>query len=344
MLRAVELAATGRGRTLPNPTVGCVVLAADGKPVGEGCHDRAGGPHAEVVALAAAGPLASGGTAVVTLEPCAHTGRTGPCTEALLDAGITRVIVGVPDPSPTAAGGADRLRAAGVAVEQVDGPEGDAAEAVNAVWLTAVRRDRPYLTWKVASTLDGRVAAVDGSSRWITGAPARADVHRLRAECDAILVGVGTVVADDPRLTVRSADGSVAGRQPLRVVADTNGRTPDTARVRDDSAETWIATAAEVGADPDGRVDLGALLAGLYERERRHVLLEGGPRLAGAAVAAGLVDRVVAYIAPALLGEGPAALGPAGVPTIGRAARLELVDVRRVGDDVRIEAIPLPRP
>ncbi|MDQ3416665.1 MAG: bifunctional diaminohydroxyphosphoribosylaminopyrimidine deaminase/5-amino-6-(5-phosphoribosylamino)uracil reductase RibD [Actinomycetota bacterium] len=344
MLRAVALAAESRGRTLPNPAVGCVVLDAEGVPVGEGWHRRAGGPHAEVLALAAAGSRAGGGTAVVTLEPCAHTGRTGPCTQALLSAGIARVVVGVPEPSSTAGGGAERLRAAGVDVQQMDGPERDAAEVVNAVWLTAVRRRRPYLTWKLASTLDGRVAAADGSSRWITGAAARADVHRLRAECDTVLVGVGTVLADDPSLTVRPHDGSIPGRQPLRVVADTHGRTPSNAQVRDSAATTWVATADQVGSGPDGRVDLRSLLTELYERERRHVLLEGGPTLAGAAVAAGLVDRVVAYLAPALLGDGRAALGAAGVSTISATHRLELVDVRRVGDDVRIEATPLPRP
>lgn len=344
MLRAVALAAESRGRTLPNPAVGCVVLDAEGVPAGEGWHHRAGEPHAEVLALAAAGSRSGGGTAVVTLEPCAHTGRTGPCIRALMSAGIARVVVGVPEPSSIAGGGAEQLRAAGVDVQHMDGPERDAAEAVNAVWLTAVRRQRPYLTWKLASTLDGRVAAADGSSRWITGVAARADVHRLRAECDTILVGVGTVLTDDPSLTVRADDGSVLDRQPLRVVADSNGRTPSSAQVRDAAADTWVATADEVGAGADGRVDLASLLTTLYGRERRHVLLEGGPTLAGAAVAAGLVDRVVAYLAPALLGEGLAALGTAGVSTISAIHRLELVDVRRVGDDLRIEAIPIPRP
>jgi len=342
MRRAVELAARGRGSTLPNPVVGCVVMDAAGRTVGEGWHALPGGPHAEVVALATAGPRARGGTAVVTLEPCTHTGRTGPCTRALLEAGISRVVVGVSDPYAPAAGGAAQLSAAGAGVDWVDGAEQNAAEAVNAVWLTAVRRGRPYVTWKVASTVDGRVAAADGSSRWITGREARADVHRLRAECDAILVGVATVLADDPRLTVRRGDGSLLDRQPLRVVADTHGRTPAGARVHDATAETWVATAAELGTGSDGRVDLMALMTALHARERRHVLLEGGPRLAGSALAAGLIDRVVAYIAPTLLGDGPAALGPAGVGTIAGAHRLDLVDVRRVGDDIRLEALPHP--
>ena len=336
MRRAVELAARGRTTTLPNPVVGCVVLDANSDPVGEGWHERAGGPHAEIVALSAAGERARGGTAVVTLEPCTHTGRTPPCVDALVDAGIARVLVGVRDPWPPAAGGADRLRLAGVDVEL--GVEQATAEAVNRVWLTAVRRGRPYVTWKLAATLDGRVAAADGSSRWITGPEARADAHELRARCDAVLVGVGTVLADDPHLTVRPADGSEFERQPLRVVADTNGRTPEQARVQDELADTWVATGAAVGTGPDGRLDLRSLMGNLYERDRRHVLLEGGPALAAAMVAAGLVDSVVAYVAPALLGDGPAALGSVGVTSLADVLRLDLVDVRRVGPDIRIEA------
>jgi len=342
MRRAAELASRGRSTTLPNPMVGCVVLDPAGRVAGEGWHHSAGEPHAEVLAVRAAGDRARGGTAVVTLEPCAHRGRTGPCTQVLLDAGVRRVVVGVRDPwvapDGSAAGGVERLRAAGLEVEV--GVKSAAVEQGNLAWLTAVRRRRPYVTWKVAATLDGRVAAADGSSRWITGPQARADVHRLRAECDCVLVGVGTVLADDPVLTVRPADGSVPSRQPLRVVADTHGRTPVAARVRSDAADTWVATAADIGAGPDRRVDLVALLGALYRRERRHVLLEGGPRLAGAMVAAGLVDRVVAYVAPALLGRGAAALEGAGVDTLAGAHRLDLVDVQRVGADVRLVAVP----
>jgi diaminohydroxyphosphoribosylaminopyrimidine deaminase/5-amino-6-(5-phosphoribosylamino)uracil reductase len=340
MLRAVRLAARGRATTLPNPVVGCVVLSPDGVAVGEGWHERAGGPHAEVVALAAAGPAARGATAVVTLEPCAHTGRTGPCTQALLDAGIARVVVAVADPSAEAGGGAAALRDAGVDVET--GVESTEAEAVNEPWLVAVRRGRPFVTWKVAATLDGRVAAADGTSRWITGEAARADVHRLRAEVDTMLVGVGTVLADDPALTVRTPSGEPAERQPLRVVADTDGRTPVGARVRDRSAPTWLATADEVGRGPDGRIDLDALLRHLFDRGQRHVLLEGGPSLAAAFLRAGFVDRVVAYVAPALLGAGPAAVGDLGVATIDDALRLRLEDVVRVGDDVRLTLRPAP--
>lgn len=338
MRRAVQLAALGRAGTLPNPVVGCVVLDDEGRTVGEGWHEVAGGPHAEAVALRAAGVRARGGTAVVTLEPCTHTGRTGPCTQALLAAGVARVVVGVPDPSPLAGGGAAALRAAGVAVEV--GLLADEAEAVNEPWLTATRRGRPFVTWKVAATLDGRVAAADGTSRWITGEAARADVHRLRAEVDCVLVGVGTVLADDPSLTARAPSGEPLARQPLRVVADSTDRTPAQARVRDRAAPTWIATAAEVGRGQDGRLDLGALLEELFRRERRHVLLEGGPHLAGAMWRGGLVDRVLAYVAPVLLGGGPAAVEDAGITTIADAARLRLDDVTRLGDDVRLTLRP----
>ena len=338
MARAVELAARGRTTTLPNPVVGCVVLDEHGVVAGEGWHERVGGPHAEVVALAAAGARARRGTAVVTLEPCAHTGRTGPCVRVLIDAGVARVVVAVSDPTSAAGGGADLLRRAGVDVEV--GVLAAEAEAVNEPWLTSVRRGRPYVTWKAAATLDGRVAAADGSSRWITGADARADVHRLRAEVDAVLVGVGTVLADDPQLTVRDAEGRDLERQPLRVVADTEGRTPARARVLAGTAQTWIATGDEVGRTTDGRVDLRALLEALHRRERRHVLLEGGPTLAAAAVRAGLVDRLVAYVAPALLGAGPPLMGDVGVDTIADALRWDLVDVTRVGGDVRLTLRP----
>jgi diaminohydroxyphosphoribosylaminopyrimidine deaminase / 5-amino-6-(5-phosphoribosylamino)uracil reductase len=277
---------------------------------------------------------------VVTLEPCAHSGRTGPCADALLAAGVRRVVVAVPDRSKAAAGGAERLRAGGV--EVVMGVLADEATTGNEPWLTATRLGRPFVTWKFAASLDGRVAAADGSSRWITGEAARQDVHRLRAEVDTMMVGVGTVLADDPQLTVRDGKARPAERQPLRVVVDSHARTPAVARVRDHTAPTWIATVAEVGvADLDGRVDLPTLLTRLYERGRRHVLLEGGPRLAGAMLAAGLVDRVVAYLAPVLLGAGPNALADAGVMAIGDAVRLHPIDVRQVGVDVRVLARPL---
>ena len=340
MRRAIVLAARGDATTKPNPNVGCVVLAADGTSVvGEGWHERVGGPHAEVSALRAAGQRARGGTVVVTLEPCNHAGRTGPCTDALLAAGVARVVYAVADPNPLASGGAARLRAAGVDVE--GGLLAAEAEAGNERWLTAVRLGRPYTVWKYAATLDGRVAAADGSSRWITGGPARAEVHRLRASCDVVVVGVGTVLADDPHLTARDPDGQLLAEQPLRVVVDTEGRTPRGARVLDGAAPTWVATAAELGRGPDGRVDLRALAGALHERDRQFALLEGGPTLAAAYLRAGLVDRVVAYLAPVLLGAGPAALGDIGVASIGAALRLRVDEVAQVGADVRVTARPV---
>ncbi|KXK60145.1 bifunctional diaminohydroxyphosphoribosylaminopyrimidine deaminase/5-amino-6-(5-phosphoribosylamino)uracil reductase [Micromonospora rosaria] len=342
MRRAIELAARGLGTTSPNPVVGCVLLDAAGQVVGEGFHAYAGGPHAEIVALAQAGERARGGTAVVTLEPCDHTGRTGPCSTALINAGVARVVIAVPDPDPVATGGAETLRAAGVRVDV--GVRADEAEAGNVAWLTSVRRGRPYVIWKYAATLDGRAAAADGTSMWITSEASRIDVHALRGTVDAVIAGVGTVLADDPRLTARNLrDGSLAIRQPLRVVVDSAGRTPLDARVRDGAARTWIATGKEVGFDPTGRVDLTALLAALHERGIRAALLEGGPRLAGAFLAAGLVDRVVGYVAPRLLGAGPAALVDAGVGTITEAIDLDVTDVTQIGPDLRITAVPRKR-
>jgi len=335
MRRALDLAARGLGETSPNPSVGAVIIDASGETVGEGRTAPAGGPHAEVVALAQAGARARGGTAVVTLEPCDHTGRTGPCTRALLEAGIGRVVVAVRDPHTVAAGGVDTLRAAGVDVEV--GVRAAEAAHLNRYWLTAVRRGRPYIVWKYAATLDGRSAAEDGTSRWVSSPESRADVHVLRGTVDAIVAGVGTVLADDPALTVRSPGPD---RRPLRVVVDSAGRTPANARVRDGAAPTWIATGAEVGAGPDGRVDLGKLVTALYDRGVRAALLEGGPVLAGAFLAAGLVDEVVGYLAPKLLGAGAAALGPAGVTTIAGAHDLTLTDVTRIGPDLRITAVP----
>ncbi|MDV5144365.1 bifunctional diaminohydroxyphosphoribosylaminopyrimidine deaminase/5-amino-6-(5-phosphoribosylamino)uracil reductase RibD [Streptomyces sp. SBC-4] len=351
MRRAVELAARGLGATSPNPVVGCVVTDASGHQVGEGWHQRAGGPHAEVHALREAGVLARGGTAYVTLEPCNHTGRTGPCAQALIEAGVSRVVYAVGDPNPQATGGADTLRAAGV--EVTGGLLEDEAEAVNIAWLTSVRRQRPFVRWKYAATLDGRIAAADGTSRWITSADSRADVHRLRAEADAVVVGSGTARADDPHLAVRGIEDAV---QPLRVVVDTEATAVKPgARVLDDEAPTLIAIAenAENAATglPDvvrlpraGRgLSVPALLDALHERGVRSVLLEGGPTLAGAFVAAGAVDQVVGYLAPVLLGAGPHALADAGIGTIAEALRLDVTETVRIGPDLRITATPKER-
>ncbi|MFI6897041.1 bifunctional diaminohydroxyphosphoribosylaminopyrimidine deaminase/5-amino-6-(5-phosphoribosylamino)uracil reductase RibD [Streptomyces sp. NPDC050256] len=354
MRRAITLAARGLGSTSPNPVVGCVVLDATGHPVGEGFHQRAGGPHAEIHALRAAGEKARGGTAYVTLEPCNHTGRTGPCAQALVQAGIARVVYAVGDPNPQATGGADTLRAAGIKAEQ--GLLAEEAEAVNAAWLASVRLGRPHVTWKYAATLDGRIAAADATSRWITSAESRADVHRLRAEADAVVVGSGTARTDDPQLGVRGIDGAV---QPLRVVVDTAATAVRPgARVLDASAPTVVAVADDADARhlPDEAVlrlpraaggpglDLSALLAALHGRGVRSVLLEGGPTLAGAFVAAGLVDRVVGYLAPVFLGAGPAALADAGISTITQALRLDVTETVRIGPDLRITAVPGPAP
>lgn len=336
LLRAAELAARGIGGTLPNPVVGCVLLDQSGNVVGEGWHERPGGPHAEVAALTDAGDRARGGTAVVTLEPCNHTGRTGPCSEALITAGIRRVVVGVRDPSAAAAGGLETLMAAGVQVIDASRlPIGAVATEVNRVWLTSVRHGRPFVTLKAGMTADGRVAAVDGSSRWITSESSRKDVHRLRSEVDTMMAGIGTVLADDPRLTVRDPDGTEPPRQPLRVVVDSSARTPSHARVFGAPGEVLVATAA---AYPGlgGRVDLAALMTDLFARGQRHVLLEGGPRLAAAALDAGLVDDVVCYLAPILLGAGRPAVDGGSVTTLADAHHLELRDVSRFGPDVRL--------
>ncbi|MEQ4716320.1 bifunctional diaminohydroxyphosphoribosylaminopyrimidine deaminase/5-amino-6-(5-phosphoribosylamino)uracil reductase RibD [Nonomuraea sp. B19D2] len=364
MARAVELAARGHGTTSPNPVVGCVVLDASGQVAGEGFHAYAGGPHAEIVALAQAGERARGGTAYVTLEPCDHTGRTGPCSRALLAAGVARVVIAVADPNPKAAGGAARLRAHGVSV--TIGVLAAEASLVNEEWLTYARLGRSHLTWKFAATLDGRSAAADGTSKWITSPEARADVHRLRAASDAIVAGIGTVLADDPHLTARPPGGGAAvrpagsagggardgrkagGPGPLRVVVDTRARTPQSARVLDDSAPTLVAVAEDTDTDlkadllrlprhEDG-LDLDILLRELAAREIVSVFLEGGPTLAGEFLGRGLVDRVVAYVAPALLGSGRSALGAAGVSTIGEIHRLTFDEISPIGPDIRLIA------
>jgi diaminohydroxyphosphoribosylaminopyrimidine deaminase/5-amino-6-(5-phosphoribosylamino)uracil reductase len=329
MERALALAVTPGVPRGPNPRVGCVLLDAHGRAIAEGFHRGAGTPHAEIVALSAAGPAARGSTAVVTLEPCSHVGRTGPCTDALVAAGVARVVFAQTDPNPVAAGGALALRAAGVDV--AGGVLEAAATGVNEAWTFAVTHGRPLVTWKVASTLDGRVAAADGSSRWVTGTSARAEVHRLRAQVDAVLIGTGTALADDPSLTVRSPDGTPTEEQPMRVVMGASPL-PDTAALRDGRAPLRVFP----GESP------AEVLAALAGEDVQHVLLEGGPTLAAAFVRDGLVDRVVWYLAPLLLGSGPAAVGDLGVPTIGAARRLRITGITRVGQDVRVDATMEP--
>jgi len=329
MRRAIEAAEQVRGTTSPNPPVGCVVLDRDGAQVGIGATQPPPGWHAEVMALRQAGGRAAGGTAVVTLEPCAHHGRTPPCTDALLAADIGTVHFAVPDPNPLARGGAEVLRARGVTVhggllaaEVESGPLRG--------WLHFARTGTPFVTWKFASTLDGRVAAADGTSRWISSAPSRADVHAIRAKVDAVVVGTGTALADDPALTVRDEHGDPAGRQPLRVVVGRR-ELPRTARLRTDGAAPTLQLATH---DPH------EVLRALAERGVVDVLLEGGPTLAGAFLRAGCVHRVLGYLAPALLGAGSTALGDAGITTIGEALRLDIEDVARMGPDLRISAVP----
>lgn len=327
MRRALEIARRGPANG-PNPRVGCVLLSPDGDVLGEGWHRGAGTPHAEVAALADAadrGRSAQGATAVVTLEPCNHTGRTGPCSEALLAAGVARVVVSVADPNPVAAGGADRLRGAGVDVET--GVLVDEGRALLGAWLPAVERGRPFVTLKLATSLDGRVAAADGTSRWITSDVSRHHAHDLRAEVDAIVVGTGTALVDDPSLTARNAAGELHGQQPLRVVVGH----------RDLPADSRL-------HGPGGELvhvrthDPAQVLAELSSREVRHVLVEGGPTLAAAFLASGLVDEVHAYVAPVLLGSGRPAMADLGVTTIGDAVRLTTRSVIPLGPDVLIVA------
>jgi len=325
MRRAIDLARRSSVPIGPNPRVGAVIIDADGAVIAEGFHRGAGTVHAEVDALQQAGERAKGATAVVSMEPCAHTGRTGPCVVALADAGIARVVFGQPDPNPRAAGGGLALDASGIEVE--GGVLADEAERCNPVWSFSMRQQRPFVTWKFATTLDGRSAAADGTAQWITGAEARADVHRQRAVTDTVLVGTGTALADNPRLTVRDRDGNPLPRthQPLRVVMGMRDLPAD-ANVFDDTAPTL----------PLHTHDPAYALVELFRLERRHVWLEGGPTLAAAFLKAGLVDEIVAYVAPALLGAGHHAVADLGITSIGDTLRFDVVDCTRLGPDVRI--------
>ncbi|HYN56311.1 MAG TPA: bifunctional diaminohydroxyphosphoribosylaminopyrimidine deaminase/5-amino-6-(5-phosphoribosylamino)uracil reductase RibD [Motilibacterales bacterium] len=324
MRRALALAATPGVPRGPNPRVGCVVLDHAGATIAEGYHQGAGSAHAEVAALDVAGPTARGATAVVTLEPCNHTGRTGPCVDALLAAGVRRVVLAQRDPNPVAAGGEARLVAAGV--EVVAGVLAVEAAAINEAWTFAVQRGRPMVTWKVASTLDGRVAAADGSSRWVTGEEARAQVHQMRSEVDAVLVGTGTALADDPSLTVRDPHGTPAGRQPMRVVMGRR-EIPLSAALRD-----GLAPLRTFSTQSPSEV-----LSALLVDDVQHVLLEGGPTLAAAFLRDGLVDRVIWYLAPKILGAGAPAVADLGIVGIDSALQLEVTGIIRVGQDVRVD-------
>ncbi|KQX08324.1 MULTISPECIES: bifunctional diaminohydroxyphosphoribosylaminopyrimidine deaminase/5-amino-6-(5-phosphoribosylamino)uracil reductase RibD [unclassified Leifsonia] len=331
MQRAVEIAALGPSRGV-NPQVGCVILSAEGTTIAEGWHRGAGTPHAEVDALSRlADGEASGATAVVTLEPCNHTGRTGPCSEALIAAGVARVVYGVSDPGDHSSGGAARLREAGVDV--TGGVLIAETTARLGDWLPAARLKRPVVTVKWASSLDGRAAAADGTSQWITGPEARADVHARRAASDAIGVGTGTVLADDPALSARYADGSMYASQPVPVIFGTRS-TPADAAIRRGTHEP-IFTAGG---------DLAAELRELHARGIRSLFIEGGPTLASAFLAAGLVDEVLVYIAPAIIGGPLTAIGDVGIATIDDALRLSIASVEALGDDLLVVATLKKKP
>jgi len=327
MRRAFELASQGPV-TGGNPQVGAVLLDADGRTVAEGWHRGTGTPHAEVDALSKLPDGdATGLTAVVTLEPCNHYGHTGPCSVALIEAGVERVVYAISDPGHESAGGAQRLRDAGV--EVIGGVLMDEAETFLHIWLTSIRRGTPWVTVKWASTLDGRAAAEDGSSQWITGTAARQRVHEQRAANDAILTATGTVLADDPSLTARGDAGELLPNQPIPVVVGERS-IPETAQLRRHPA----------GLIETGSRDLENVLRDLNDRGIRRVFIEAGPTLVSALIAAGLADEFAVYLAPTLLGGSKLAIGDLGIGTIADALRLETTSVEVLGDDILITAVP----
>jgi diaminohydroxyphosphoribosylaminopyrimidine deaminase/5-amino-6-(5-phosphoribosylamino)uracil reductase len=349
MRHALALAERGRYSTHPNPRVGCVVVR-DGEIVGEGWHERAGEPHAEVHALRAAGERARGADLFVTLEPCSHHGRTPPCVDAIVAAGVRRVTCAMQDPNPRVRGqGAQRLRDAGIEVET--GLLAEEAARLNRGFVSRMIRNRPFVTLKLASSLDGRTAMASGESRWITGAEARADVHRLRAQAGAVLTGSETVLADDPGLSVRDFTAP-ALRQPDRVVLDTRGRVPATAKVWAQGARRFWFT-ADPGAKPangveaiavesaPGGLDLAQVLAELAKREVNEVLVECGPTLGGAFLRQRLADEVITYVAPSLLGEDarPLAKLP-GLQRLDQRVQLRFTAAELLGGDVKLTAVP----
>jgi diaminohydroxyphosphoribosylaminopyrimidine deaminase/5-amino-6-(5-phosphoribosylamino)uracil reductase len=346
MARALRLAERAAWTTRPNPMVGCVIAHGD-EVVGEGWHQRAGGPHAEVFALRQAGERARGATAYVTLEPCAHYGRTPPCALALIEAGVARVVAAMGDPFPDVDGGGFALlRQAGI--EVVVGLMGDKARELNRGFLSRIERGRPFVRIKLAGSIDGRTAMASGESKWITGEAARADVQQWRARAGAILTGAATVLADDPLLTARPESGEFL--PPLRVVLDAQLRTLHCARVREGDAATLylhdpavtapVLEGAEFAALPllaDGRFDLHAVMALLAARGINEVHVEAGPTLCGALVNAGLADEVLLYIAPLLMGDNAKPLlAGLGIETMAQAVRLEMTDARMLGKDVRL--------
>jgi diaminohydroxyphosphoribosylaminopyrimidine deaminase/5-amino-6-(5-phosphoribosylamino)uracil reductase len=358
MARALALAVTARRRTAPNPWVGCVIVAG-GEVVGEGATQPPGANHAEIDALQMAGERARRATVYTTLEPCSHVGRTGPCADALVRAGVARVVVALGDPDPQVAGnGVARLRAAGIDV--LEGVSSTDVARQLAPYLHHRRTGRAFCVVKAATSLDGRIAAADGTSQWVTGAAARADAHELRADSQAVLVGSGTALADQPTLTVRDAS-PLPRTPPLRVLLDARGRVPATGPLFDttrtptlvvtteqapaSAIEGWTAAGAKVEVCPPGNagrgVDPPAVLALLGRHGVLQVLVEGGATLHGSLFDAGLVDRVVSYLAPGLLGRaGHPGYGVGGPPSIDRFTRWRLVDVHALDDDVRVEYEP----
>jgi diaminohydroxyphosphoribosylaminopyrimidine deaminase/5-amino-6-(5-phosphoribosylamino)uracil reductase len=314
MRRALELAATPGVPLGPNPRVGCVLLDETGATIATGHHRGAGTPHAEADALASAGDRARGATAVVTLEPCNHHGRTGPCAQALVEAGVRRVVFAQSDPNPEASGGAGTLRAAGVDVES--GLLTVESALLNRFWTFGLEHGRPLVTWKFATTLDGRSAAADGTSRWVSSPAARLDTHRLRALCDVMLVGSNTVAVDDPLLTVRDEHDAPLAHQPLRAVMGERDLDAGRRVFNADADTVHLRT-----RDPK------SALVELFDLGRRHVFLEGGPTLAAAFLRAGLVDEIVAYVAPMLLGAGRSAVADLGITTIADAFRPRVTDI-----------------
>jgi diaminohydroxyphosphoribosylaminopyrimidine deaminase/5-amino-6-(5-phosphoribosylamino)uracil reductase len=349
MARALELAARGLYTTDPNPRVGCVVVRDD-QVLGEGWHVRAGEAHAEVLALRAAGPRARGACVYVTLEPCSHTGRTPPCADALIAAGVARVVCGTADPNPKVAGGGiERLRAAGIAVSV--GAHAAEARELNAGFFSRFERGRPFIRLKLAMSLDARTAPASGGQVWISGEAARADVQTWRARSGAILTGAGTVRTDDPRLDVRLSYGSWI-RQPLRVLLDPMLTCPTSAKLfHGDGALVFAAADAPVRSQSSARVervpraagglDLRAVIERLTEFEINELLVECGPRLAGAFILSKLVDELVLYIAPTLLGADAAPLMHlSGLGPPGTLPAFEFQDVRRIGADIRLILVP----
>ena len=347
MRQALTLAESAVGLTEPNPRVGCVIVNADGQVIGSGHTQEAGGPHAEVMALrdaAARDADARGATAYVTLEPCSHHGRTPPCCDALIAAGLKRVVAAIEDPNPQVAGqGMARLAAAGIAVEV--GPLADEARELNIGFFSRMQRGRPFVRMKIAASLDGRTALDDGRSQWITQEAARRDGHAWRKRAGAILTGIGTVREDDPRLDVRLVE---TPRQPLRVIIDSRLEVAATARILQPPGEVLIYSAGAHRSDlnvvslpdPNGKVDLTAALADLGQRGVNELHVEAGHKLNGSLLRAGLVDELLVYLAPMLIGPGRELAALPALPSLDVASRWRWVDVHTIGTDLRIRARP----